>query len=289
MLVQFLATQARRKESPVVVERTQPMPAPFRAPQQEEKKQSPNHLLRWVMGGLAVVLLVGACWIIATQKQGAAKDGEVASDKPITQQQQQQPTRISKFLLHHYRIVDGKSEDHGEIGKESFEPNFDDWVKFQVSLSEKGYLYLIAFNPNGEEQLLWPCEDLKEGKPAPNTPPQAVDRLNYPLAFRLSDEPAGGLQAFAVVASRQPLQAYALWKKSRGPVPWSKRIRSEGVWLADQTGVYRAQRGIGVVRCEVRQLPGAPPLEELVRALQVGGAETVEVWAFPVRAKEENE
>jgi serine/threonine protein kinase len=203
--------------------------------------------------------------------------------------------RIAKFRVTHYRDVvkNGKEdhEDHGEIGKDSFEPRFKDAVRIEVALAEPGYLYLLALNPNAKEQPLWP-ENRRQA-------PGKVQELRWPQqqpdgkqgAFYLDDEPAGGLQALALVVASKPLPAYEVWKENRGKLAWEKLPGGKGVWLADQSGVHPARAGVGIVRGTVKGVPGTDETEvqkrlRLVREeLSKGGAETVEVLAFPVRGK----
>src|SRR5262249_17539619 len=111
-------------------------------------------------------------------------------------------------------------------------------------------------------------------------------------AFYLNDEPAGGLQALALVVSNKPLPPYEEWKKSRGPLAWQKLPGGRGVWLADANGLHQARAGVGIVRGEVKALPGGGEpeaqkrLRGVVAELRPGGGAVVEVLAFPVRAKE---
>jgi hypothetical protein len=122
-----------------------------------------------------------------------------------------------------------------------------------------------------------------------------VRELNYPLPwmgkptnFRLNDEPAGGLQAFAVLLSRRPLPSYADYQKQRGEAAWSKLPGGRGVWLVDEKGIHQGRRGLGIVRGEVVQQRGVPPIGELRQSVMGAGVQVVEVLAFPVRAKEDN-
>jgi serine/threonine protein kinase len=204
---------------------------------------------------------------------------------------------IATFRVIHRRIVDNNgektTENHGEIGKDSFEPRFDDFVQVEVALSAPGYLYLLALNPNGKEQLLWP----EDGRQAP----AKVRELTWPPrrasseegGYCLNDEKGGGLQALAVVVAQEPLPAYEAWRGGRGPGAWQKMPGGKGVWLVDEKGVHPGRAGVGIVRGEVKALPGTGEtavqkrLRRVVQNLRKGGAETVEVLAFPVRAKEE--
>jgi hypothetical protein len=241
----------------------------------------------FLAAGLAAGLLtvVAAAWGLwpRSRDSGAPVDEEAGG--------------IVAFRAHHLRIVDRRTEPHGEIGKESFEPRVDDLVMIEVELAREGWFYLVAFNTDGKEQLLWPADprDPREGDP--RTPPPRRKRLSYPLpnpqtgaprGLPLNDNADGGLQAYAVLVSASPLPAYREYEKVRGRVGWGKLPGGKGVWLGDTTGVYEARRGLGVVRGKAVDLPGVPPLTALARQLKAGGVEQAEVLAFPVRAKEGN-
>jgi hypothetical protein len=230
------------------------------------------------------------------------------------------PLRITRFRVVHRRVVekDGKktTENHGEIGKDSFEPRFDDAVQVEVALSTAGYLYLLALNPNGKEQLLWP----ENARQAPARVPHLIWPPRQPSGkergFYLDDEPRGGLQALALVVAREPLPAYEEWRGRRKPEVWEKLPGGEGVWLVDAAGVREVKAGVDDARVAVKTpgitgalvVPPAPGVDGMIgtpkglpgtgetelekRLWQVwqdlvqGGTETVEVLAFPVRAKE---
>jgi hypothetical protein len=174
-----------------------------------------------------------------------------------------------------------------------FQLPFAALVRLEVELSGPAHAYLIAFHPNGTEQLLWPVNADKKADPTV-VPPRA-DRLKYParrgangepVLFRLDDEPRGGLQAFAVVLARAPLPSFAEWREARGPAPWRREEGWKGLWLADAEGVYPVLPGRGAVRGTEVEL-SVPPLRRLCQALRRGAAvDGVEVLAVPVGAKE---
>src|SRR5262249_5463899 len=154
------------------------------------------------------------------------------------------------------------------------EPRCSDTVSLEVELSRVGYLYLVAFNADGKEQLLWPADrrDPREGDP--RATPVKLRRLSYPppnpqtgqpRGQPLHDNPNAGLQAVAVLVSGQPLPPYADYQKVRGAARWRQLDAGKGVWLADPKGVYEARRGIGVVRGKSIDLPGVPPFLGLAR------------------------
>jgi serine/threonine protein kinase len=203
--------------------------------------------------------------------------------------EQEEPLKVKPLrVMHHARTPDGKeSTSRGALGEKSFTTRFRDQVTIRVELSEPGHFYLIAFNADGGEQLLWPAGE--DNKPLPDAVPDRQSRLHFPLGgqrFTLNDERQGGLQAFVVLASRRPLPPYAEWKRQRGPVPWVWHRPGKKVWQADDRGTYEVMPGEGADRGSIEPAPGAPPLERLCRALRVAGVEVVEAIAFPVQSLE---
>jgi hypothetical protein len=179
----------------------------------------------------------------------------------------------------------------GVVGTDVHEVPFGGWVTVDVRQSAVASSYLLALNPDGKVQLLWPVNEA--GKPDESVAPPRQQAFRYParqgekgkaVLFRLNDEPAGGLQAFAVVASRSELPAYQEWTRKHGKVLW-RRLPAEGVWCTDRTGVHAVLAGEIRLRGSEEEVAGLPPLQEVVASL--GPAEAVTVWAFPVGKKEE--
>jgi hypothetical protein len=209
--------------------------------------------------------------------------------------------RIAGFRVQHLRLKGekdprekGLAEFLGEIGKDSSELRFGDLVRVDVELSQRAYLYLVAFNADGKEQLLWPADKSAQEEGDPLTAPHEVQYLHYPAdnprtgtprGLRMSDEKDGGLQAIALIVSAEPLPPYKDYQALRGSVGWKKQPGGGHVWLADTEHVYKALLGAGVVRREPVNRPNTRPLLELAQQLKIGGVELVEVLAFPVRAQ----
>jgi serine/threonine protein kinase len=152
-----------------------------------------------------------------------------------------EPLRVVALKVSHYR--GGQTVVLlGEMGEKSQQAREGDDVRVRAELSEPAYCYLIAFNADGREQLCYPAEETDV--------PEKVTALNYPqdefTYFGETDGP--GLQAFVLVASRQPLPAYKEWQARVGPAPW-KRLppeRAFGVWQSDgrrTTWQHGAERG----------------------------------------------
>jgi hypothetical protein len=166
-----------------------------------------------------------------------------------------------------------------ELGTDAFDGRFDDRVRIKTELGEPAYFFLLAFNPDGKEQLCWPA--------SPRLPPARQDRLDYPEGvatyFPLND--GVGLQVFVLVAARQPLPAYEAWQVQR-PVPvWRKLPPKAGaVWRGDGQPLLLVTR-LGDRRGEpVRlQSPEVDTLAELCENLRhAPGIETLAMEAFAV-------
>jgi hypothetical protein len=200
--------------------------------------------------------------------------------------------RVVSLQMDLWRRTQKGMAHQGEIGRDVFEARFDDGVELVGKLSEPAHLYLVALNANGEDQLLWPVG--AEGRPDANAAPRKVTQIKYPawrgangesVFFHLDDEVRGGTQAFAVVASRAPLPSYVEWKAKHGRPAWRRVPPGNGVWRADERGTELLKVGAGLTRGSEREMPGAPPLGQLVRSLRANGDEVVLAWAFPVAAK----
>jgi hypothetical protein len=194
------------------------------------------------------------------------------------------PLQVQKLCVLLWKESPKKVEGPFEFGSDAFPARFGDPVLIKVEFREPVYFFLLAFNPDGEEQLCWPTD--------PRQPPERQDRLDYPqgddMYFRLND--GEGLQAFVLLASRRPLPAYEAWKAQR-PVPvWRKLSAKAGAaWRGDGQSLQRVTRG-GDERGEPvkLKLPRADTvaeetLVELGKQLrQAPGIEALAVAAFAV-------
>jgi hypothetical protein len=108
-----------------------------------------------------------------------------------------------------------------------------DGVRVSVKFSAPAYAYLVAFNPDGAEQLGHPEGPTGDGDRA--SPPERAAELQFPrdgrLYFTLD---RAGPQGFVLAASSRPLPPYEEWRKEAGPAPWKPDPRdSGGVWRFD--------------------------------------------------------
>src|SRR5262249_24925716 len=86
--------------------------------------------------------------------------------------------QIKGLRLTHYATVGGKEVRGGPIGLRLFETRVGDGVTLDVDLSQPGYCYVLAFNFDGQEQLLWPVDE--KGKASDAVKPPRLKRLRYP-------------------------------------------------------------------------------------------------------------
>ena len=137
------------------------------------------------------------------------------------------PLRVEALEVEVHRRLPEPAKKLGRIGIDVFEGRYqDDDVRIHARLSAPAYCYVIALNPDGKDQLFFP-ED-------PGTSPPARTQIDAPadsmIGFGLTD--GVGLQGVVLVASKQPLPAYAEWIKGLASLPW-KPDPSIGVWRFD--------------------------------------------------------
>jgi serine/threonine protein kinase len=194
--------------------------------------------------------------------------------------------RVTRFEIPLFPKLDQAHYDPkrtGLLGRTSFAAREDDDLAVRAELSEPAYSYLIAFRPDGTDEL---CDPDDEDTPPPKKqqpvyPPPARSEERY----RLSE--GTGLYAFALVVSRAPLPAYRVWKERVGQVPWTAKLPGEPgiVWRDDGQGLEPRvaddaanTRGKGVKGRDA----GAPvaKLASWLRGLP--GVDAVILEAFPV-------
>ena len=182
---------------------------------------------------VALSLLAGlwAFWPTSARpgarRSGAAIDGQAAAE-PRSEARQTPPgiLRVTRFEIPHFPKLDDKTDNMraaGLLGRKSFTARLEDDVTVQAELSEPAYSYLIAFRPDGTDELCDPEDE--------DTPPARDQKPQYPpptetnVRYRLSE--GTGLYAFVLVVSREPLLSYREWKKRVGPMAWAARLPYE--------------------------------------------------------------
>jgi serine/threonine protein kinase len=199
------------------------------------------------------------------------------------------PVLIARFDAQHYaRQPKGELVvPRGVLGEQTWAVHFRDQVRLHVELGRPAYLYLLEFNAAGSEQPLWPENDQE-------APALVTGELNCPAeagkGLTLDDEPRGGVQAFAVVASTEPLPPYKTWKAQRPALAW-RRLEVSGeeevVWKGN--GQWLDEWSPRGVRSRKEELGGIGVIEQLGRSLrQAPGVAEVRLVAFPVRPNGRN-
>ncbi len=171
----------------------------------------------------------------------------------------------------------------GYLVADAFRVREHDGLQFRARLSRPAYCFWIAFLPDGKVELC--CE-------TPDEPPRSTTAPAYPaidseLMFELSD--GLGIQAFALVMSKQPLPSYAEWLKKMPPCPWTATTLPEVPDIRHHDGQWEEvfpldpsfkPRGQGEPR------RGRDSLQELVAWLRSDPAESaVDVWSIPVLSR----
>jgi serine/threonine protein kinase len=191
----------------------------------------------WIAGaGVAAASVLG---IISLMKRFAPPAGAGSavssntsqSDVALPSSAVVEPIRIVRFDIEHLADRGGHEVAVGKLGEESFVVRQGDDVTIEAELSEPAYCYLIAFRPDGVDEVFQP-ED-------PETPPRKTRSPRYPpesrpdLVYRLAE--GSGLHSFAVVVSRAPLPPYRRWRARRGSPPWQKGLSAAPgvVWWYD--------------------------------------------------------
>jgi hypothetical protein len=241
---------------------------------------------------VVAALLLGAAggllwwWRFGQPSTPAAGANPIISPDPP----QDAPLTIKPIRATLYEIVGEEADAVGQLGDRAPLAHVGDAATLVVEFSEPAYFYVIGFNFDGKEELAWPLN--AEGKADRAKKPERLPRLRLPAGddkLILDDSTRGGVQAYAVAASRQPLPAYDEWRKGRKDVTWRVYPPGGTVWQADAIGSYAVLGGVALDRGErgtAGKVGGGPPLAALCRALLGDGVEAVEAIAFPVLAKE---
>jgi serine/threonine protein kinase len=167
----------------------------------------------------------------------------------------------------------------GELGDKTYRVLLNDRVEVEAELAEPVYVFLLALNPTDNpadrEQLCFPH--------TAHTPPEPLTRVTYPAGGQLRLNDGVGLQAFVLVASRQPLPAYVDWRKQFPPLAWKRTPATSGcLWRGDGQDLQRFLAP-GDDRGTVVPLAEKTLLEQLGRHLRSApGIEAVALIAFAV-------
>jgi serine/threonine protein kinase len=138
----------------------------------------------------------------------------------------------------------------GKLGETTYDARQGDQVTLWAELSRVAYCYLLSFRPDGQMEVWWPS-DVNQ-RPALEASPR------YPAgnsAAAISLNHGRGLQAFALVASLEPLPDFRTWQARQGRPPWRASIPADPgiIWCDDGRRIEtlsalgkNANRGTGV-------------------------------------------
>jgi hypothetical protein len=167
---------------------------------------------------------------------------EAASAKP----------QVLSLDVKHFANVNGKNDwPRGVLGKAAFATRRGDSVTVEARLSRPAYAYLIAFRPDGIEEVCFP-----EGE---DEPPQWTDRPRYPSVSRgvhYGLDEGEGLQVFALVVSSRPLPPYKEWTARRGTSPWKRFEAARVVLVASTLGLLGSPSGADALLAAAALFPG---------------------------------
>jgi len=248
-----------------------------------------------VFGAVAILLaLLVPAWAFWPRSARPSPDGTgvanahggTTAPQPEPKQAPRAALRVTRFEIVHFPKVDANRFDRsrvGALGQRSFAAREDDELTVQAELSEPAYAYLIAFCPDGTNDVCDP--DDEDAQPPRKQQPQYPPPSKSDEKYRLSE--GAGLHAFALVVSREPLPPYRVWKQRIGPMPWPARLPCEPgvVWRDDGQGPMplldgdpAGSRGKGV-----KARGSGDPAAKLATWLRgLPGVDVVTLEAFPV-------
>jgi hypothetical protein len=194
-----------------------------------------------------------------------------------------------EIVVEHFKETgDGRSvRPVGTVSETSLRldhPRLEDLIRIHVKLTRPAYVYLIALNPDGKDQLCVPGDA--------NVAAHECRELDFPANpdeyFELND--GVGLQAFVVVASDRPFPPYAQWvSEISDGVAWAADDR-DGFWRYDGAALSDGARFRGTLRGKIVSRELAPKgLNGLCdRLRQMPGVSLVSAVAFPVRGERDD-
>jgi hypothetical protein len=215
------------------------------------------------------------------REKSAEVQPQIASSERHGKSAEAQP-RIVAMKVEQYRDEGDQTKPIGTLGVDSPSAREKDLVQVSAKLDRPAYCYVIAFTPDGHDQLYYP--------PDRDVPPPKSVEINYPAdEGYLPLTNGAGLQAFVLVASNDPLPPYERWRAGLGAVPWQP-TQADGVWRSDGRGLeLLAMADTARSRSPERGgpiEPSQPPpaLSQLQRFLATRpGVAAVQALAFPVK------
>jgi predicted Ser/Thr protein kinase len=208
-----------------------------------------HHRLMWrtapVLIAAVVLALLATAWAFRTGSVGPSASGQsgaIAVPGTAGPLSGSRPSpgaglRVTAFEISYFRKLTEELYDQkrsGLLGIQTFAARLRDDVSVRARLSEPAYSYLIAFRPDGTDEL---CDPEDEAMPPPRQQEPMYPPPTKPAKrYRLSE--GAGLYAFALVVSHRPLPSYREWKPLQGRMAWSAGLPCEPgvVWRDDGDG-----------------------------------------------------
>jgi serine/threonine protein kinase len=240
--------------------------------------------LRWhkVLAVAAGVLLLPlAVWAtLSLLNRGPRPDRRPADpgDPPVAAQ----PLNVLRLDVEHFATVGDLAQPRGLLGRKSFAARCDDQLTVNGELSAPAYCYLIAYRPDGTEEVCFPEKE--------DEAPPLTERPRYPsesVGKEIGLNEGPGLCAFVLVARSKPLPPYAEWRPRQGESPWTRSDAMPGVvWRLDGTDLRAHTPDDPEARGKGQEPRGVGELLRLVEWLRQGTeAEAVSAVAFAVQRR----
>lgn len=145
---------------------------------------------------------------------------------------------VDFFRVQHFRLDGDTPVRQGELGDYSQGARVKDDLRIEARFKAPAHAYLIAFYPNGKDEVLSP--EQKEAFP------EKAETFTSPIqpSDYWSCDDGLGLQALILVASRKPLPRYDVWRAAVGAPRWRPTTweQSWGVWSFDGKSIKLLER-----------------------------------------------
>jgi serine/threonine protein kinase len=248
-----------------------------------------------LLGAVAILLaLLVPVWAFWPESPRTSPNGPGRTNAgQVTTQPQSEPKheapvnlRVTLFEIPHFSKLSEDQYDlkrSGLLGKKSYAARLVDDVTVQAKLSEPAYSYLIAYRPDGTDQLCDP--DDEDVRPPRKDQPVYPSPAKSEEKYRLNE--GAGLYAFALVVSHKPLPSYREWKRLHGKIAWSGGLTCEPgvVWRDDELGLQPllADNPAGTRGKGARSRGSGEPVAKLATWLRgLPDVDVVTLEAFPV-------
>jgi len=189
------------------------------------------------------------------------------------------PLKILDLDVHHYKATrNKKTSPRGVLGKDdSFGVELGDEIHFTSKLSRPAFAYLIMFQPDGKDAILFPRDEMTE--------PEPTESPGYPRSQNWQLAEGDGLCVIALIASDDPLPSYRVWRTNHPDVPWKPvEGQPDVVWKDD--GVTLKPFGPDLTGTRAAKVAeDRLPIVRLVDWLRKESNATVAAVAFTVEKK----